>query len=165
MEERGHDVESRLAPVRGHLAAARSGIVLGAYRLQKHFVGSDAQAQAKRAIAVIGEKPIVARPQNLSGRRQNGFMPRAADLEVDFMLALELHFAVIEPPGQEHGAIDADELFGGESMVATGVEGVGLGGRLKGHGVHLTKVQQTRSRSKSIIAKARIRGTPPLVFP
>jgi hypothetical protein len=55
-------------------------------------------------------------------------------------------------------------LFGGESVVATGVEGVGLGRRLKGHGVHFTKVQQTRSRSKSIIAKAGMRGTPPPVF-
>ena len=37
------------------------------------------------------------------------FVASAADLEENLVLALELDFAVVEPAGKIHGAINADE--------------------------------------------------------
>src|SRR5439155_22135463 len=41
----------------------------------------------------------------------DGFVARAGDLEVDFILALELNFAVVQAAGEKHRAVQADESF------------------------------------------------------
>ena len=53
-----------MAPVRGHLAAAGAGIVLGADCLQEHFERRDAEHQAERAVAIVGIDPIGAGTKN-----------------------------------------------------------------------------------------------------
>ncbi len=49
-------------------------------------------------------------------------MAGAADLEVDFVLALELNFAVVELAREKHRAINADERVAVETVVFRGVE-------------------------------------------
>ena len=44
-------------------------------------------------------------------------MAGAADLEVDFVLALELDFAVVELAREEHRAINADERVAVETVI------------------------------------------------
>ena len=51
------DVPLVVAPVRRHLAAAGSGIILGADGLQQHLERRDAEHQAEGAVAVIRDKP------------------------------------------------------------------------------------------------------------
>ncbi len=57
------------APVRRHLAPAGVRIVLGPHRLEKHFERRDAQRQAKRAIAIVGIHPVIARAAEPAPRR------------------------------------------------------------------------------------------------
>ena len=102
-------VESGVAPVRGHLAAARARVVLGSHRAEQHLERRHAELQQERAVAVVGEEPVVAGPQHEAGRGQHGLVAGAADLEVDPVLALELDLLVVEPARQEHGAVDPDE--------------------------------------------------------
>ena len=72
-------------------------------------------------------------PQNLPRRDQHCFVPRPADLEVDFMLAFKLDFAVVEAPGGAHQPVHSNEIVRLESVVLGGVEGAGLGVRLHSH--------------------------------
>src|SRR5262245_11862283 len=67
----GWNVETRVRPVRGHLAAAGRGIVLRAHRAEQHIEGRDAEGQRQRAVAIVGEKPVVARTQMAPGRDEN----------------------------------------------------------------------------------------------
>jgi hypothetical protein len=63
------------------------------------------------------EKPIVRWLQNEPGSGEYGFMTGAADLEEKAILAFELDLAIVQTPGHEHGAIDADERFALEAVV------------------------------------------------
>ena len=57
----------------GHLAAAGGRVSARADGLQQHFFRGDAQGQAEGAVAIIGIKPIVARPQERC-RRRSGWL-------------------------------------------------------------------------------------------
>ena len=109
--------KSPIAPVRRHLAAAGSGIVFRAHRLQQHVVGSDAEHEHQRAVAVIREEPIVTWFQHQTRRHLDGFVARAADLKEDLILALELNLAIVQTPREKHGAIDADQRVAVEALV------------------------------------------------
>ena len=116
-----NQVQLRLAPMRRHLMAAGGRIGLCAHGLQKHLLRRQAQTQAQRPVAVVGEKPILAGPQNLSRRHQYGLVSRPADLKVDLMLSLELDFAVVQPPRTVHQPVHPDEVFRLESVVLSGI--------------------------------------------
>src|SRR5262245_3813125 len=75
------NVETRVRPVRGHLAAAGRGIVLRTDRAEQHVERGHAERECERAIAIVGQKPVVARTQMAPGRDENGFVPGPADLE------------------------------------------------------------------------------------
>jgi hypothetical protein len=83
------------------------------------------------------EKPVVFWAENESSGGQYSFVARAADLEEDFILALELNFAIVEAAGEEHRAIHADERFAVEAVVARGVEFCGFDFGLRGHRLSL----------------------------
>src|SRR5262249_26826418 len=90
------DVDTAMSPVRRHLATNVGRIVLGADRREEHLVRSEAERQAQRAIAIVGKEPVVSRAQMLTGRHQDRFVPRAADLKKSFALVLELDLLVID---------------------------------------------------------------------
>ncbi len=105
----GDHVQPGVAPVRGHLAAARGGVVLGPHGAQQHLLGRHAQLQHQRPVAVVAVEPVVGRLQGHAGRHQHGLVPGAADLEVDAVLALELDLLVVDATGEVHGAVDAQQ--------------------------------------------------------
>src|ERR1700722_17926022 len=111
-----------MAPVRWHLTSARGGIVLRADAFEKHFVSRHAERQAESAIAVVGIEPVVSGLEHEARGDENAFMASSADLEVNFVLALELDFAVVELAREEHRAIDADERVTVETVVFRSVE-------------------------------------------
>jgi hypothetical protein len=51
---------------------------------------------------------------------QDGFVTGAADLEVDAVLSLEGDLAVVEPAGQNHVPVSADEVGRDERVHGTG---------------------------------------------
>src|SRR4029079_8729260 len=55
----GDDVEMDRTTVARHLPPTRGGVVRGADRLQQHLGGSDAERERERAVAVVGEEPVV----------------------------------------------------------------------------------------------------------
>ena len=114
----GHDVQVGKAPVRRHLASARTGIVARAHSLQQHVVSGRAQGEAERPVAVIGIKPVVTGLQGKGRSHAHGFMAGAGDLEKDLLLALEQDLFVVHPPGGIHVAVGFDQLFAGETFVA-----------------------------------------------
>jgi hypothetical protein len=95
--------------MRGHLAAAGAGIVLGADRLQEHIERRDAEHQAEGAVAIVGIEPIGAGTKKKPHCGSDRFVASAGDLKENLVLALELDFAVVQPAGKIHGAINADE--------------------------------------------------------
>ena len=140
------NIQAGMAPVRRHLATARCGVVFRADALQQHLVRSDAEHQHQSAVAVVREEPVVCGLENQAGGGENGFVARATDLEEDFILALKLNFAVVEPAGEEHRAIDADEGFAVEAVVARGVEFGGFDFGLRGHRLSLAWEVRRRER-------------------
>ncbi len=108
---RRDDVEPRVAPVRRHLPAARARVVGRADRLEQHVVGRHAELEAERPVAIVRVEPVVGRAQGETGCRQDCFVARAADLEEDLILALELDLFVVDTARRIHGAVDRDELF------------------------------------------------------
>ncbi len=111
-----------MAPVRRHLASARSGIVFRADALEEHLVRRHAERKAESAIAIVGIDPVVSGLESETGGDKNGFVAGAADLEVDFVLALELDFAVVELTREKHRAINEDERVAVEAVVFRGVK-------------------------------------------
>src|ERR1700732_3568775 len=83
----------------GHLAAAGRGIGFGSYGREQHIFRRHTQSETQRAIAIIGEKPVVAGLEQQAGSSLNGFVSGARDLEIDFILPLEKDFPVVDAAG------------------------------------------------------------------
>jgi hypothetical protein len=71
-----------------------------------------AEREAERAVAVVGEEPVVPRPQLQAGGHEHRFVPRAADLEEDLAAVPELDLLVVDLPRQEHRAIRREQVVG-----------------------------------------------------
>ncbi len=54
--------------------------------LQQYLTRGDAQRERQRAVAVVGEEPVVARPQRPGEPEQQCLVARARDLEEDAVL-------------------------------------------------------------------------------
>src|SRR5882724_7722801 len=92
------DVPLCMPPVRGHLPAAGTEVILCPNRGKKVLQGSYPKHQAKSAIAVIGIKPVNAGAEEEAHDGGNRLMPGAGNLKIDFVLTLELDLAIIQPP-------------------------------------------------------------------
>jgi hypothetical protein len=112
----GHDVQAPVTPVRRHLAAARVGVVLGPHRGEEHLLCRHAQLQHERAVAVVRVEPIGGGAHGHAGGDEDGFVPRAADLEIDLVLPLELDFLVVDAPRQVHRPVDGEECLAVEPL-------------------------------------------------
>ena len=117
-----------MAPVGGHLPAARAGIVRRADGLQQHVIGGDTQGQTQRAVAIVGEEPVVAGLQGKSRSHADGFMPGAGNLEENLLLTLEQDLAIIHPPRGVHVAIGFDQLVARKPFIGlAGLPDLALG--------------------------------------
>ena len=77
------DVEVAVAPVRGHLTAAARLVVREPTPARNISSGVIAEREAQRAVAIVRVEPVVAGAKRQAGRDQDGFVARAADLEID----------------------------------------------------------------------------------
>jgi hypothetical protein len=93
-----HDVAVAVAPVRRHLAAAGRGVIGRAHRLEQDLLGRDAEPQHEGEVAVVGEEPVVARPELVGEAEQQGLVARARDLEEHAALLLQCDLAVVDGP-------------------------------------------------------------------
>ncbi|GIU90119.1 MAG: hypothetical protein KatS3mg010_1218 [Acidimicrobiia bacterium] len=106
-----HDVQLAVAPVARHLPAARGRVVTGADRLQEDVERRDAQREHERAVAVVGEEPVVSGPQRAREPEQQRLVARAGDLEEDLRLLAQHDLAVVEEPRHEREPEVVDGLL------------------------------------------------------
>src|SRR6266498_3841307 len=99
-----------MTPMRRHLTAVGVWIPGRADRGKQLLERCHSQLETKRAIAIVGIKPIVARLQDHTGGDEYGFMSGAAYLKEYFVLGLELYFLVVEPAREIHRAIHLKHL-------------------------------------------------------
>ena len=92
----GHDVEGGVAPVAGHLPPAGRRIGGRSHGFEQDFLGGDTEGEHERPVPVIGEKPVVGRPQLPTETEQQGLVPGARDLEKDPALLLEGDLPVVQ---------------------------------------------------------------------
>ncbi len=147
------DVPFGMAPVRRHLAATGSGVVFCADGLQQSFERGDAEHQAKRAVAIIGINPIDAGTQKQPHGGGHRFVAGAGNLEENFILALQLDFAVIQAAGKKHGAVEVDEGFAIEAVVLVGIKLGYFYARLYRHSVCPLDGVEMLAEGRPIIAK------------
>ena len=107
---RTHHVVLAMPPVRRHLPPARRRVRRRAHRLLQHLVRRHPQRETKRAVAVIRIDPIVPAAQRHPGRHLHRLMTGARNLEVDPVLPLQRHFAVVQPPRCVHDAEGTNQL-------------------------------------------------------
>ncbi len=130
---RTDNVERAAAPVGGHLAASAGRIGGRAHGLQEHFIGSDAQGQAERAIAIVGEEPIVTGAHGQGSAHLQRLVAGGGDLEEDLLLALEQDFAVVHAAGENHQPVDLDHLPRAQAAGADGRHGLTSAGSCQFH--------------------------------
>ena len=90
---------------RRHLPAAGVGVIGRADGREELLGGRHAQAEAERAVAIVGVEPVVGWAENLGRGGKDGFVARARYLEEDLVLTLELDLLVVDPAGEEHDAV------------------------------------------------------------
>src|SRR6516165_6153854 len=95
----------------GHLASAAGRIVSRPHRLQKHIRRGNSQCQAQSAIAIVREKPVVARSKGKRGSNLKRFMTCRRYLKEDLLLPLKEYFAVVQPAGQVHQPVNLNQLL------------------------------------------------------
>jgi len=103
------------------LASAGSRIVCGTDGLQQSLQRRDAEHQAQGAVAIVRIGPVDAGTKEQTHGGGNRFVTGAGNLEVNFILALELNLAVVKTPREKHGAIDADQRFAVQAVILGGV--------------------------------------------
>src|SRR6202165_5893657 len=116
-----NDIESLKGPVRGHLAAAGTGIVGRADSAEQHFVGSGAQGETQGAVAVIRIEPVVGWLQRKSRSDAHGFVAGAGDLEENLLLPLEQDLAVVHAARGEHYAVRINQLLTRQALIVLGL--------------------------------------------
>ena len=102
--------------MRRHLPAARARIFAAAYSSEEHGERRDAELQAQRAIAVVGKKPVVTRPEREAGGHLNGFVTGAADLEKNLALLFELDLFVVQLARQQHAPMHLQQRLSIEAV-------------------------------------------------
>ena len=100
-----------MPPMRGHLPTARVGVVRGRDRRQQHLRRCHPEREAQRPVAVVGVEPVVPGLEDLPGHHLYRLVPGARDLEEDLVLTLELDFLVVQPPREEHEAVQLEQLL------------------------------------------------------
>src|SRR6266568_1451804 len=106
----GENVVLTAAPVGWHLAATGSRIVGSTDGLHELSLRSDTEGEAKSAVAIVREKPVVGRAQMSGGSNEKSFVAGTGDLEKDLLLALEHDFPVVNAPRQVHEPVHLDQL-------------------------------------------------------
>ncbi len=78
-----------------HLPATRGRVVGCTDRLHQHLGGRHTQRKHERAVAVVGEEPVVPRAQVSRETEQQGLVAGAGDLEERAVLLPQRDLAVV----------------------------------------------------------------------
>ncbi len=100
-----------------HLAAAGCRVGGCADRLQQHLGRRNAERERERAVAVVGEEPVVPRAQVAREPEQQRLVARARDLEERAVLLAQRDLTVVAEPRHER------EREVGERVLEVRVEG------------------------------------------
>ena len=103
-----------VAVVGGHLPAARIGIVGLGQVCQQGILGPVAQHQIHAQVPVVHPEPVETRLREQAGSCLGGFVAGASDVKEAFALLEQRQHFFIEPPRQQHRAIDAQQRVGVE---------------------------------------------------
>ena len=125
----GDDVRLLEPPVRRHLPPAGVRVDRRADGRVEHLRRGHPEREAEGPVAVVGVEPVVARLEDVAGRREHRLVARTRDLEEDLVLPLELDLLVVDATRQEHGAVGGDEL-----LLREPVGGAARRGGGRGHG-------------------------------
>ena len=110
-------LSSRLAQCEGIWRPPEAGSEAAPTACRNMASGVTPRARAEGAVAIVGEEPVVAGAQVGGGGHQQGFVSGAGDLEVDFLLALEQDFAVVDAPREHHQPVHLHQLLRSQSLV------------------------------------------------
>src|SRR5207237_6901864 len=77
------------------------------------------ELEAEGAVTVVRIEPVVAGLEGQPRGDEHGLVPRARNLEEDFVLPLELNLLVVNAPRQVHRAVDADKLVASQAPILT----------------------------------------------
>src|SRR5262249_2956974 len=91
-------------------------IVLRPDGREQHVERRQPELQAERAIAIVGEKPVVPRFERKARGGEHRLVTRAADLKKDLALTFELNLLVVQPTRSEHAAVDAEKRVAIETV-------------------------------------------------
>src|SRR5277367_7200084 len=104
-----HDVQLRIAPVRRHLPPATRWIGSRADGLQQQFFDGAAEGQAKSAVAIVREEPVIAGLERQARRNQQSLVSGPGNLEKDLLLPFEHDLPVVSAPREIHEAVDLNQ--------------------------------------------------------
>ena len=107
------DVAGLVAPVARHLAAAAGRVLGRAHGLHQDLGRRHAQAEHQGLVAVVGEEPVVARPEQAGQGQADGLVPGTGDLEEHPALLLHGDLTVVDAAGHARQAEVVDQLVDG----------------------------------------------------
>src|SRR6185369_3757818 len=83
--------------------------------------------QTERAVAVVGEDPVLTRMQLQTCSHQHSLVPGSADLEKGLLLVLEQDLLVVHLPRQEHQSVGCEQLVARQPFVFSAARRAPLG--------------------------------------
>ena len=95
----------RMLPVQNPKELVRfewTGGFSGSNGLQEHVCRGYAESEAKRAVAIVREKPVVTGLESKGSANLESLVAGGGDLEKGLLLAFQEYFAVIDAAGQVH---------------------------------------------------------------
>src|SRR5690606_26652174 len=112
---RVHDVVPHVAEVRGHGPAAGRRVRLLADGPEQVVERRLAERLGGGAVAAVDVEAMVRGEAGGTARDADRLVSRSGDLEEDLVLPLQAHLAVVDASRGHHGAVEAEELIGGEA--------------------------------------------------
>src|SRR6266436_4745619 len=103
--------------MRGHLAAMRTGVCLGADCGKQHFKGRHPELQTQSTVTIVRVEPVVSWLQIQTCGNENSFVAGAADLKKDPVLAFKLDLLVIDASRHVHRFVHFNELLSLKSLI------------------------------------------------
>ena len=117
----GDDVQRPAAPVAGHLAPARAGVGGPGEDAEQHVVRRHPECEHHAGVPVVGEHDIVSLADGPRRAHLGTLVALAAHDEGRLAHAVQAPDLLVEPAGQQDGAVHAEQVVVGESQLAVAV--------------------------------------------
>ncbi len=114
----GEDPLGPMRPVVGHLPTAAGGIGRLRHHAEEDLGRCHAPGDGDADVAVVGKRPVAVAVHGGHDAHLGRLVSRGGDHEGDPSLAVECPHPVVDAPGEQHGAVEVDDLVVGESELA-----------------------------------------------